>query len=309
MTPAARPLALALALMAAAGLAGCAGRGGPLPAKAPALFADCRGPATAAPTVILQSGAFGTSADWDLVLDDLAKHGRACAYDRAGIGRSPPRSGAKDAVSIAREMAGLLDQLGERRPVILVGHSNGALYAETFAALYPQRVAGLVYVNGVTSDDLDYPLLIDDLTEERRLAGLASLGGGVGLAPLIANILTDATGLTGDAATRKRDALDDPATLTAASDEDQAMIPSLSATRKLGGAPARIPAVVIGGSTDPDTPLSQAWRAAEQATARRAAVRWILEAPGATHTSPLVRDRGYVVAAVDWLRSFPRRRF
>jgi pimeloyl-ACP methyl ester carboxylesterase len=307
MTQAFRPLALAL--IAAGLLVGCAERVPPSPPKAPALFADCRGPVTAAPTVILQSGAFGTSADWDLVLDDLAKHGRACAYDRAGIGRSPPRPGGKDAAAIAREMAGLLDQLGERRPVILVGHSNGALYAETFAALYPHRVAGLVYVNGVTSDDLDYPLLIEDLTEERRLAGLASLGGEMGLAPLIANILTEATGLTGEAAGRKRDALDDPATLKTANDEDEAMVPSLSATRKLGGVPDRIPVVVIGGSTDPEAPLSQAWRAAEQKAAKRAVVRWILEAPGATHTSPLVRDRGYVVAAVDWLRSFPRSRF
>jgi pimeloyl-ACP methyl ester carboxylesterase len=302
------PRALAFSLILAGLLTGCAERAIAPPTKAPALFVDCRGPVTAAPTVILEAGAFGVAADWDLVQADLAKGGRVCAYDRAGIGRSPPRAGSKDAASIARDLAGLLDQLGERRPVILVGHSNGALYVETFAALYPQRVAGLVYVNGVTSNDLDYPLLIDDLTEERRLAGLARLGAGMGLAPLIAQVLTGETGLTGEAAQRKRDALNDPATLSTANDEDQAVIPSLAATRRLGGAPARIPTVVICGSTDPDAPLSQAWRAAEAASAGRASVKWILEAPGATHTSPLVRDRGYVVAGVNWLRSFPRSR-
>ena len=303
------PRALAFTLILAGLAAGCAEEHAPPPPKAPSLFVDCRGPASAAPTVILESGAFGASADWDLVQADLAKGGRVCAYDRAGIGRSPPRPGTKDAASIARDLAGLLDQLGERRPVILVGHSNGALYVETFAALYPQRVAGLVYVNGVTSNDLDYPLLIDDLTEERRLAGLASVGGEIGLAPLIAHVLTEATGLSGEAAQRKRYALEDPATLSTANDEDQAVIPSLTATRRLGGVPARIPTVVICGSTDPEAPLSQAWQAAEAAAAKRAAVKWILEAPGATHTSPLVRDRSYVVAGVDWLRSFPRARF
>ena len=119
--------------------------------------------------MILESGAFGSSADWDLVLDDLAKGGRACAYDRSGLGRPGPSSGKKDVVSIANELARVLDGLGETRPIILVGHSNGGLYAETFAALWPQRVAGLVYVNGVGSDDLDDPLLLDDLAKERRL--------------------------------------------------------------------------------------------------------------------------------------------
>lgn len=301
MTPA--PRALGFALIVTGLLAGCAGRASPPPAPtAPSLFVDCRGPVTGAPTVILESGAFGAAADWDLVLTDLAKSGRACAYDRGGIGRSPDRAGGRDAAAIAAELQGLLDQLGETRPVILVGHSNGALYVETFAALHPNRVAGLVYVNGVTSDDLDYPLLIDDLTQERDLAALAALAGDLGLASAISDILTDSTGLTGAAARRKYEALADPATLHTARDEDQAVIDSLSATRKLGGPPALIPTVVICSSTDPAAPLSQAWQAAEAASAKRAAVRWIMDVPGATHTSPLARDRGYVVAGVDWLR-------
>ena len=53
----------------------------------PPLFVDCRGAPTASPTVILEAGAFGTSADWDRVLDDLSAGGRVCAYDRAGVGR------------------------------------------------------------------------------------------------------------------------------------------------------------------------------------------------------------------------------
>ena len=52
------------------------------------LFTDCRGDKTAAPTVILEAGAFGNSADWDYVVQDLSVGGRVCAYDRAGLGRS-----------------------------------------------------------------------------------------------------------------------------------------------------------------------------------------------------------------------------
>jgi pimeloyl-ACP methyl ester carboxylesterase len=298
-----------LITLVAAGLAqACAGESAaPLPAKAATLFVDCRGRPSASPTVILESGAFGSAADWDLVLDDLAKGGRACAYDRAGVGHSPPRPGGQDVTAIARELKALLDQIGEGRPVILVGHSNGALYAETFAALWPDRVAGLLYINGVTSDDLDYPDLLHDLTVERRLAYIAALGGDVGLASEVSGMLTDRGGFSGEAARRKRQDMADPAALRVARDEDRAVIPGLATARMLGGSPVGVPTAVVSGEADPDAPLSISWRAAEQAPARRAAMRLIINVPNATHTSPLARDRGYVTTAVDWLRSTTAR--
>ena len=303
------PALARLALVAAAGM--LCGWGGaradapPAVSAAPAsgLFVDCRGQPSSSPTVILQSGAFGTSADWDLVLDDLAKAGRVCAYDRAGVGASPPREGTQDVTAIANELAALLDGMGETAPVILVGHSNGALYTEAFAALWPKPVAGLVYINGVNSDDLDHPALLDDLAQERFLADMAVTGAHLGLAPMVAQILVDSSGLKGDAAERKSKALDDTERLKVARDEDRAIIPGLSTVRQLGGSPPNIPTAVIVGATDPDDHLSKAWRAAETAPAMRAKVSWVLDAVGATHTSPLGRDRAYVAAAVGWLRS------
>jgi pimeloyl-ACP methyl ester carboxylesterase len=268
-----------------------------------ALYVDCRGERSAAPTVILQSGAFGAAADWSLALPDLAVHGRVCAYDRGGIGASPARADAPTPEAIARELAGLLDSIGETRPVILVGHSNGALYAEAFAALWPERTAGLVYVNGVTSDDLDYPALIDDLETERRLSDLAGVVGNLDLGPLVGGILAGSLGLDGEAAERKRAAISRPEQIRTARDEDRAIIPGLAQVRALGGSPPGVPTAVIVGALYPNTSLSMDWRAAETASATRARRSWILDAPGASHTSPLARDRAYVVAAVDWLWS------
>ncbi len=273
------------------------------PAGAAALFTDCRGERSASPTVILESGAFGVAADWDLVLDDLAKGGRVCAYDRAGVGASTPRAGSEDAVAIADELAALLDTLGETGRVILVGHSNGALYIEAFAAKWPQRTAGLVYINGVNSVDLDYPELVGDLASERRLADLAATVGGLGLAPLVSGILTNGLGLKGQAAERKRQGLNDAARLRVARDEDRAMIPSLSLVRDLGGSPRNVPTAIIVGWTAPGLDISRSWRAAGAALAARARTAWVLEPMGATHVSPLLRDRAYVAAAVSWLRS------
>jgi len=287
---------LALIGLLAAGPAAAASRVG-------GLYVDCRGEATTAPTVILESGAFGTSADWDLVLDDLARGGRVCAYDRAGVGDSPPRGGEEDVTSIAEELASLLDALGETRPVILVGHSNGALYAEAFAALWPERVAGLVYVNGVTSNDLSDPLLLADLTRERRLSNLAATAGDLGLAQLGAGSVVKEEALPAEAARRKRTFLSHPRELRIARDEDRAIVPGLYIIANLGGSPVQIPTVTIFGSPDPDGHLASAWRTAEKLPAKRATRGWVLEAIGASHVSPLARDRAWVAAAVDWLRS------
>lgn len=307
MTITARPLLGRLIILAVT-LTGCAEVTPPLAAAGAELHVDCRGQPSSNPTVILESGAFGSAADWDLVLDDLAGGGRVCAYDRAGIGRSPARAGDPGVTAIAEELKGLLDRLGEREPVILVGHSNGALYVETFAAMWPDRVAGLVYVNGVNSDALDHPDLIRDLTTERRLAGLAAWAGNVGLSGQVSGVLTSMSGFSGKGAERKRLDLSDADVLRVARDEDRAVIDGLKVARALGGSPSAIPTAVVAGSSDPEAALSRSWKAAEEAPARRASRQLIIDVPNSTHTSPLVRDRGYVVQAVDWLRTISATR-
>jgi pimeloyl-ACP methyl ester carboxylesterase len=270
----------------------------------PPLYVDCRGSASASPAVVMEAGAFGTSADWDLILNDLAAGGRVCAYDRAGLGRSPMRPGARDVLTKAGELNVLLDQIGETRPVILVGHSNGALYIEAFARLWPGRVAGLVYVNGVNADARTDPLLVGDLTTERELSNLAAVAGDLGLAPLVAGRLTRDEALPPEAARRKYHALTCRRCLKVARDEDRAIISGLDAVSRLDKAAVRtIPTVVIVGAPRPRERLARAWRAAEIRPAALADHAWILDAPGATHVSPLARDRAYVDAAIGWLRS------
>jgi len=273
------------------------------PAEARPLFADCRGTPTASPTVILEAGAFGTSADWDRVLEDVSKGGRVCAYDRSGLGRSPPRTGGLDVIARAHELADFLDRQGEHRPVILVGHSNGALYIEAFARLWPARVAGLVYVNGVGSDAAGYPLLMHELAQERALSGVAAAVGDIGLSGLVADALSE-PGLSPEAAARKRAALTCRPCLRVARDEDRQVEAGVAAVGRLPDDVRQIPTVVITGSEDPpDWREPRDWREAESAPALRAEHGWVLEAQGASHVSPLARDRAYIDAAVAWLRS------
>jgi hypothetical protein len=169
--------------------------------------------------------------------------------------------------------------------------------------MWPGRAAGLVYVNGVTSNDMADPRLVDDLTHERHLAIAAALAGSLGLAPLAAPAAVRKEALAPKATRRKLGALEDPARLRAARDEDRAIVPGLAVVAGLGGSPPQIPTVAIISEDRPRSELGQAWREAEMIPALKARQGWVLEAVGATHVSPLSRDRAWVTAAVDWLRS------
>ncbi len=293
------------AALALSGLAlGACARADAPPPSAP-IHVDCRGQPGASPTVVLESGLFGTATDWEQVLPLLAQGGRVCAYDRSGLGRSPPKTMGEDPAAIARELKSVLDGLGETRPVILVGHSNGALYVEQFAELWPSRVAGLVYVNGVNSDDLDFPVLMEDLAKEKTLANLTVAAAHAGLAPLIADWLTARAGLDGQSALDKRRALGNLYHLRTARDEDLAIIPGLQLVRRREKVLDDIPLAVVVGDKDPEAATSKAWRAAGLEEVQRAKESWLLDAPGVSHASPLAKDRRYLLAAVNWLRSHP----
>lgn len=270
-------------------------------AEQPRLFFDCRGPVTERPTVILEAGVFGTSADWDNILRDYGATSRICAYDRAGLGASAKVSGAHNAMDNARTLARHLDEMGETRPVILVGHSNGGLYVQAFATLFPDRVAGLVYVNGVGVDDLDDPLLISSLRQEADLGRFAVVAGrlhvtGLALSPAILALELDAA-----AAGRKRRALTSLRHLTNGSAEAAVLVADLSVIRAAGAVPPGIPVVAVVSMPRHRTTINDAWRKAEAAPVRRACQGWILDVKGGDHVSPLARDRAYLLEALAWL--------
>jgi pimeloyl-ACP methyl ester carboxylesterase len=114
---------------------------------------DCRGNGT--PTVVLQSGldAMG-SLSWGLVHDSIAKQTRTCAYSRAGVVWSERGTEKFHAELVAKELHELLAKAGEHAPLVMVGHSLGGPYIMTFTRLYPDDVAGLVFVDASHPDQI-----------------------------------------------------------------------------------------------------------------------------------------------------------
>lgn len=109
------------------------------------LHLSCTG--SGSPTVVLEPGAGMVSADLDLIAPAVARDTRVCVYDRAGRGWSEPAETRQDAAQIATDLRTLLERAGVPGPYVLAGHSFGGLYALTFAARYPDEVAGMVLVD------------------------------------------------------------------------------------------------------------------------------------------------------------------
>jgi pimeloyl-ACP methyl ester carboxylesterase len=107
-----------------------------------------------APTVILEPGAGGTSADMSgWVAPAVAGQTRTCVYDRAGRGGSQPAATAQDGAQIATDLHALLHKANVPGPYLLAGHSFGGLYVRVFAAHYPDEVAGLVLLDSTASSE------------------------------------------------------------------------------------------------------------------------------------------------------------
>ncbi len=109
------------------------------------LHLTCTG--SGGPTVVLQSGLGEMSANWARIVPAVSRTTRVCAYDRAGQGWSDDAPHLQDGVQAAADLHTLLRRAGENGPYVLVGHSIGGDHAMTYAARYPEQVAGMVLLD------------------------------------------------------------------------------------------------------------------------------------------------------------------
>ena len=99
------------------------------------------------PTVVLEPGLGGASSDMTWIAAAVARDSRVCVYDRAGRGWSDAADGPQDAAQTTADLHTLLDRAHIPGPYVLAGHSFGGLYVLSFAAQYPDQVAGMVLLD------------------------------------------------------------------------------------------------------------------------------------------------------------------
>lgn len=170
----------------------------------------CAGPdrgGSTKPTVLLEAGAFGFSADWAVVQAQLADLGvRSCAYDRAGLGWSDPGPSPRDGLAVVSDLEALLKAADEPGPFIIVGHSMAGLRLRLFAARNPSQVTGVVLVDAATPEDMDDPHTRHYVSAfvgvSRAVAVIASFGL---LQPVKTAPFADKIGLTPQAKAEKQE--------------------------------------------------------------------------------------------------------
>jgi pimeloyl-ACP methyl ester carboxylesterase len=99
------------------------------------------------PTVVLEPGAGEMSAVLGWIAPAVARDTGVCVYDRAGRGWSQPADSPQDGTQIATDLHTLLHRGDVAGPYVLAGHSFGGMYVQTFAALYPDDVVGMVLID------------------------------------------------------------------------------------------------------------------------------------------------------------------
>nr|MBN1229564.1 alpha/beta hydrolase [Anaerolineae bacterium] len=97
--------------------------------------------------VILIHGLSSTSHIWDLAAPLIADEARVIALDLRGHGQSDKPEEGYDFATITGDVLGVMGLLQLTRPV-LVGHSWGAHVALWASAHHPDRIAGLILVDG-----------------------------------------------------------------------------------------------------------------------------------------------------------------
>jgi pimeloyl-ACP methyl ester carboxylesterase len=116
-----------------------------------------------APTLILTHGWGPDSTVWYYAKKQLTDQFRVIVWDLPGLGKSKkPANRDYSLEKYARDLEAVLALAGDQ-PVILLGHSMGAMISLTFCRLFPghmgQRVAGLILVDGTYTNPLKTTIL------------------------------------------------------------------------------------------------------------------------------------------------------
>ena len=121
-------------------------------------------------TVVIETALGSCSAEWWHIAESLREKTNVLVYDRAGYGRSSSSSLPRTPRNISKELHSLLVQMNINNNVLIVGHSQGGLYAQQFARDYPEMVSGLVLIDPLSADDNSFSRLLTE--QEYKQSGV-----------------------------------------------------------------------------------------------------------------------------------------
>jgi pimeloyl-ACP methyl ester carboxylesterase len=211
-----------------------------------ALHVEVRGTgAPGTPTVVLEAGMGASHHMWGAVMPLVAARTQVVAYDRSGLGQSPPDPAPRDVERLADDLLDVLATVDG--PLVLVGHSWGGPIVRIAASRVPDRVAGLVLVDQ-TDEGCD--LFLTDANRKRSATSvrLLPLMGRIGALRLVSARLAKRLPEPDASALRRHDG-----TAAAARAQAAELVGSLDDIARLAQEPPVLPDVpvtVVGGAKE-----------------------------------------------------------
>lgn len=122
------------------------------------------------PVLVFESGFGSGGGAYEVLFPALSQKVAGIAYDRNGLGGSDIDTSLKNDGDVVRRLHGVLKALKIEPPYLLVGHSLGGPFIRLFTSVYPEEVAGLVFI-----DPTDFMLTAKE-DEEVKLLSHSAMG-------------------------------------------------------------------------------------------------------------------------------------
>ncbi|MFA7289470.1 MAG: alpha/beta fold hydrolase [Melioribacteraceae bacterium] len=123
------------------------------------------------PVIVFENGMACKLEIWKSIIKEVSKTSAVFSYNRPRIGESendslPPTTG-----HIINNLRTMLLEKGLKPPYLFISHSFGGAYIRSYAAKYPNEIAGLIFVDPIDftkkKGDGDLPYLEIGLTQHQ----------------------------------------------------------------------------------------------------------------------------------------------
>ncbi|MBC5783182.1 alpha/beta fold hydrolase [Ramlibacter sp. USB13] len=108
---------------------------------------------TGDPTIVLVSGAGVSLQGWEALYPGIEQVGTVFGWNRFGLQGSDPPVERQTGIVVLGSLRELLGYSGLEPPYVLVAHSLGGLFANLYARVYPEQVAGVLFLEATHPDD------------------------------------------------------------------------------------------------------------------------------------------------------------
>ncbi len=132
-------------------------------------------------TIVFVSDIGEDHKAWIPLQDSLSGFAQTISYDRSGLGKSGLKSSNKDLASMANELRKVLESAKASKPYILTGVSFGCQVIKQFAAMFPDEVKGLVFIDPAFNEQ-KLQLTLPDSIWEKRVAQIDQSRAKIGAA-------------------------------------------------------------------------------------------------------------------------------